>query len=575
MTVAPDASAPAYPDERRCAAAKRSPVLSVVIPTRNRKELLRLCLESLDRQTAPPEQYEVVVVVDRSTDGTREMLTALEPGFELVTLENDGAGSATGRNLGARRAAGRVLLFVDDDEIAGPDLVAAHIAAHERSGRAVVVGCIERRVPVNADRYARLGVDDANWQIAQLGQRPLTFRDCYGGNCSVGRQDFELVGGFTQGSLLENDTEFGYRLHEAGCPFVFAPEAVVSEYRTRGWRGIVAETVARGREAVRLYERHPGMLPYLPLGGAGEQARSRVRLALENTTLALRLPPAALAALGFALPKRRWVAAWNSFVTGHAYWTGVRQAADPDLWRRARSATLVLGYHAFGADGEAASRFVLPGERFRRQLRWLRTRGYNVITLGEYGAFRAEHRFPPPRTVVITIDDAYAETATLVADALDRHGFRATLFALSDTPSSASDDPGLVGRELLDGPALASLPERLFEIGSHSRRHPRLTQLDPATAKEEIEGSKRDLEQALGREVDLFAYPYGDADPQVRRLVERAGYRLARGTKPGRNRPAVPDFDLRWLEVCGTYSLLRFAATLVLGELRRCVFTSR
>jgi peptidoglycan/xylan/chitin deacetylase (PgdA/CDA1 family) len=512
----------------------------------------------------------VVVVVDGSTDGTQSMLAELAPSFELVVVEHEGAGSAASRNAGVARAGGRILLFVDDDEIAEPTLVAAHLEAHEGSQRAVVVGCVERRVPKNADRYARLGVDDARWQIDQLKRRPATFRDCFGGNCSIGRPDFELIGGFSSDLPLENDTEFGFRLHEAGCTFVFAPEAVVSEYRTRGWRGIAAESVARGRAAVNLYERHPAMLPYLRLGGAGELATPRIRRALENTTLALHVSPVVLAAAGFALPKR-WVGAWNAFVSSHAYWTGVRQAIGPQLWKRARGATLVLGYHAFGADGEAASRYVLPGKRFARQLRWLERRGYNVITLGEYEALRAVHQFPPARSVVITIDDAYAETGTVVAEALDRRGMRATLFALSSGTKSAnaSVDDALAGRVVLDSRALAALPGHLFEIGSHSRSHLRLTQLDATAVRDEIEGSKRELEEALGREIDLFAYPYGDADPEVWRLVERAGYRLARGTKPGRNRPATPGFDLRWLEVRGTDSLLRFAAMLVFGELRR------
>jgi glycosyltransferase involved in cell wall biosynthesis/peptidoglycan/xylan/chitin deacetylase (PgdA/CDA1 family) len=569
MTVAPGADAPAFPEQPGRVPQRPAALLSVVIPTRNRKDLLGVCLESLGHQSASPAEYEVVVVVDGATDGTQAMLAGLETRFELVVVEHEGAGSAASRNLGAARASGGILLFIDDDEVAGPNLVASHIAAHEGSPRSVVIGSIERRVPKDADRYAQLGVADARWQIEQLRRRPATFRDCFGGNCSVRREDFELVGGYAARLPLENDTEFGYRLHQAGCSFVFAPEAVVSEYRTRGWRGIIAESVARGRAAVHLYERHPAMLRYLPLGGAGEQAKPRLRRALENTTLALHLPPVLLGALGFALPKRSWVAAWNAFVSGHSYWTGVRQAASPELWKRARGATLVLGYHAFGADGEGASRYVLPGKRFARQLRWLVKRRYNVITLGELAAFRAEHRFPPPRSVVITIDDAYAETAGIVAKELEHHGLRATLFVLSSDTMTEAIDSALAERKIVHGRALAALPERIFEIGSHTRTHRRLTLLEPAAAQEEIEGSKHDLEELLGRKVDLFAYPFGDTDADVERLVAEAEYTVARGTKPGRNRPATPDFDLRWLEICGTYSLFRFAATLVLGELRR------
>ena len=108
-----------------------------------------------------------------------------------------------------------------------------------------------------------------------------------------------------------------------------------------------------------------------------------------------------------------------------------------------------------------------------------------------------------------------------------------------------------------------------FEIGSHTRTHRDLTGLPACEAESEIAGSKADLERELGVAVTSFAYPFGAVDPRVRALVERAGYLAARGIQPGRNRPATDSFDLRWLEICGTYTLPRFVATLLLGELRR------
>jgi len=63
-----------------------TPELSVVIPTYNRREYLRACLESLARQTASPEEFEVVVTVDGSTDGTIEMLASLPTPYALRVL---------------------------------------------------------------------------------------------------------------------------------------------------------------------------------------------------------------------------------------------------------------------------------------------------------------------------------------------------------------------------------------------------------------------------------------------------------------------------------------------------------
>ena len=272
-----------------------------MIATRNRSELLRLCLESLGRQSAAPAAYEVVVVVDGATDGTGEMLSALETPYALKVIEQEPAGSSSARNAGAAAAAGRLLLFVDDDELADPRLVSAHLEAHRGGGRTVVVGAIERRVPERADRFARLGVEDATWQIEQLGQRPATFRDCFGGNCSMPRDGFQAVGGYAADLTRETDTELGYRLHLAGHEFAFAADAVVSEYRTRSWNGIIADAELRGRIGVDLYDRYPGMLAHTPLGGAGELAMPRARRAIEGT-LRARRPCAASPSRGGRVP---------------------------------------------------------------------------------------------------------------------------------------------------------------------------------------------------------------------------------------------------------------------------------
>ena len=547
------------------------PELSVLITTRDRSTLLKGCLESLDRQTAPLESYEIVVVVDGGSDDTIEMLATLQMRSTLTVVSQPASGSAVGRNTAAVSARGRILLFVDDDEIASPELVSAHLAAHRGRERTVVIGAIERRVPDDADRFAQLSVEDARWQIDGLSNRPATYWDCFGGNCSLTRVSFNEVGGFAVDLTRETDTEFGYRLHERGNGFLFASEAVVSEYRTRDWAGIVADAELRGRVALELYRRHPEMVTQMPLGGQGGFSPSRSAQAAAAFALALRLPPRLLAAAGFLVPTRRLRQAFASFTLNHAYWCGVRAAASPELWRSARSATLILGYHAFATEGEAASRYVVPGPRFAAQLRWLQRLGYNVITFGEYLDYRASHRFPPPRTVVITIDDGYRDTATVAGPLLEAHGCRATVFVLSAGGASNETvtDPALAARPLLDATGLRELQDGPFELGSHTRTHPRLSALAPEAAEAEIVGSKRELEQELGRPITLFAYPFGDNDQHVRALVAEAGFRGARGIQPGRNRLATDPFDLRSLEVCGTYSLPRFVTALLFGELRR------
>ena len=65
-------------------------------------------------------------------------------------------------------------------------------------------------------------------------------------------------------------------------------------------------------------------------------------------------------------------------------------------------------------------------------MRWLAGRGYRILSLEEYVRCRQEHRLPPPRSVVITFDDGYADNASIAAPILAKHRFPATIFLVTD-----------------------------------------------------------------------------------------------------------------------------------------------
>jgi peptidoglycan/xylan/chitin deacetylase (PgdA/CDA1 family) len=223
-------------------------------------------------------------------------------------------------------------------------------------------------------------------------------------------------------------------------------------------------------------------------------------------------------------------------------------------------------YHAFGTGRERASRYVIPARRFRAQMWWLRKRRYNVLSLEEYAAHRREHRFPPAKSVVITIDDGYLDTDTVARPILQQLGFPATLFLITSRPrEGAHGDSGLDERPVIDLARAGALPGHAIRLGAHTRTHPDLADIDGTALKDEIQGSKDDLEQALGKPVTTFAYPYGSVTPAAREVVRAAGFSVACGVQPGRNRPVTDPFDLRRIEIRGTYGLLRFAAALLLG----------
>src|SRR5262245_48105174 len=103
--------------------------LSVVVPTYRRPGRLRTCLESLMAQEPLPERVELVVVLDGPDHETEEMLASLTPPFPMRVVVQNHARQAAARNRGAEEARGRYVLFLDDDVVAGPTVMSAHLEA--------------------------------------------------------------------------------------------------------------------------------------------------------------------------------------------------------------------------------------------------------------------------------------------------------------------------------------------------------------------------------------------------------------------------------------------------------------
>jgi glycosyltransferase involved in cell wall biosynthesis len=113
------------------------PLISVVVPTRDRPQTLRTCLTALAAQTAA-DRLEVVVVDDGSV-AAREVAAAAAAHPRVRLIRQDTAGPAAARNAGARGAHGRIVCFIDDDCIAESDW-AEKLAAVIESGADAVAG---------------------------------------------------------------------------------------------------------------------------------------------------------------------------------------------------------------------------------------------------------------------------------------------------------------------------------------------------------------------------------------------------------------------------------------------------
>lgn len=544
--------------------------ISVVIATYNRAEMLRACLDALTRQT-PSEGFEIVVAIDGSTDGSRDVALSFADRVPMRIHEQANSGVGTARNRGAELASAPYLLFLDDDIVADPNLVAAHLRAQREHGGIVGLGRLIDRLPKGADGFARAIEHSITEHYARLerGDPPPDFMDCYSGNLSVPRDMFMQVGGFAVDLPRSEDVELGYRLHRAGLRFAYLPAALARQDYDKGFRAIAADTEKAGIAAVELYRRHPAMLPHMHLA---EFCTSGTRMRLARRLLLAVDPPlpllAGLSRLADRSPRRQ---SWYRLLQSYLYWRGVRAAVPTrDLWRRLTDGTRILMYHAIGAPGEPAGRFLIPARRFERHMRWIERRGYRVLGFEEYLRIRREGCLPPPRSVLLTFDDGYADFGRQGRPVLRRLGYPATLFLVSGAVGARNlwdADGELAGRPTLSWPEIEELQENgAVACGAHTRSHVALTAVPALTRREEIAGSLADLRERLETVLPVFSYPFGMSDAAVQADVGDAGFDAACGIEPGLNGPNTPLLALRRTEIFGTDGLLRFAYALWRGR---------
>ena len=225
--------------------------VSIVIPTYDRRERLHRVLSALASQAAVG--FEVVVVSDGSTDGTDEYLRSADTPLAIVSERQENAGPAAARNLGVKLASRALLLFIDDDVMPTPELVGAHVAAHERLGdRVVVIGPMLNPPDHRMSPWVRWEQTMLQKQYGALerGVYSATARQFYTGNASVRRDHVLDVGGFDTSLRRAEDVELAFRLRQHGLEFAYEPQAIGLHYAERSFNAWIEIAAAYGRNDV-------------------------------------------------------------------------------------------------------------------------------------------------------------------------------------------------------------------------------------------------------------------------------------------------------------------------------------
>ena len=237
--------------------------ISVVIPTFNRRKIVVRTVEALLTQNLRSAAYEVIVVVDGSTDGTAGALRSMQPSCRFRVIEQQNRGPSAARNTGYRLAAADLVLFLDDDMLTDPGLVEAHISANKQFGRSIAFGALY----LSPDSPSSLAAECFSREIGAFyldrkrnPQLQWRIADCVFSNASLPRALLEESGGFDESFRKREDLELGIRLFHAGVQPLYIGNAIAYQYFEKSSADLIRDAEAFATADVRLARKHPGVV---------------------------------------------------------------------------------------------------------------------------------------------------------------------------------------------------------------------------------------------------------------------------------------------------------------------------
>lgn len=220
----------------------------------------------------------------------------------------------------------------------------------------------------------------------------------------------------------------------------------------------------------------------------------------------------------------------------HSLWRMIARAAGRPS---DRTGLRILGYHSIGGSlPDDPYGLCVSAEAFARQMKAVSSgRLGTPVSLG--GA-----KLDGGAELCVTFDDGYEDALTVAAPALARLSL----------PFSVCVTPGLLdsGRPHLSWPELKELSlVPGCEIGAHGLTHARLDELDGASLSEELSGSRRRLEDFLGRPVSVMTWPHGGVSRRAAAAAKTAGFSRAACSLYGLNGPDRDRLLLKRVEITG------------------------
>jgi glycosyltransferase involved in cell wall biosynthesis len=229
------------------------PRISVVICTRDRAALLTRTLESLAAQTLDRSVFEIIVVDDGSSDGTRAAVEGFPEGLALRYAYQRHAGLASAKNHGLFLSRGALVLFQDDDDLAIPTLLEEHVRTHDAhpDENVAVLGYTSLDATIAGDPLMHFVTEVGCYLFAYphlSDGDAVDFEYFWGGRTSCKRAFLVERGVFNQIFQFGcEDIELGFRLSAYGLRVVYNARAVSVMVRRIGFDEFCDRLLRQGR----------------------------------------------------------------------------------------------------------------------------------------------------------------------------------------------------------------------------------------------------------------------------------------------------------------------------------------
>lgn len=221
--------------------------------------------------------------------------------------------------------------------------------------------------------------------------------------------------------------------------------------------------------------------------------------------------------------------------------------------------------------------YTVTTNAFSDQMKALKYLGFEPISLNRLLDCREGNAALPSKPVIITFDDALVDALDNAVPILENMGFPAVFYVTTDYVGRMSDwmIPEVdVEFEVAGWERIRALDSKKFEVGAHSMTHPHMNTISAENCLKEMEGSRKVLEDRLGREIRHMAYPHGAYNQTVRDLAYESGYYTATTCEPALAALSDDMLGLPRLNVGMEDSLVAFVTKLYIAKSPKTILYS-